>query len=174
MLTTHYRRRILRRSPSQRHRPRHIYIYRIIPLARPFWHLASLTRCLLLGLKEGRNIMSDQRHWRSNKLTWRNERWVNRKPCGVLIRIADSERRSPLLTIILMLITISTSTLAVFATPTRPLSHTLSLAHRASNDSSLLECLQVTPPILSPVGSCQQTLMAHTFAASYGQPFVGK
>jgi hypothetical protein len=174
MLMTLYRQRIPRRPPFQRHRLRHIYIHRIIPPRRPFRYLTSFIRCLLLGLKEGRNIMSDQRHWRSNKLAWRNERWANRKPCGVRTRIADSGRRSPLLTIILMLITISTSTLAVFATPTRALSHTQSLARRASNDSSLLECLQVTPPILSPVGSCQQTLMVHTFAASYGQPFVGK
>ncbi|KAI4936748.1 uncharacterized protein J4E92_001472 [Alternaria infectoria] len=32
----------------------------------------------------------------------------------------------------------------------------------------------VAPPVLSPVDACQQTLMVHTFASSYGQPFVGQ
>lgn len=43
-----------------------------------------------------------------------------------------------------------------------------------TNYSSLLECLQVGPPILSSAGGCQQTLMSHVFASSYGQPFVGE
>ncbi|KAL1797239.1 hypothetical protein ACET3X_003845 [Alternaria dauci] len=51
---------------------------------------------------------------------------------------------------------------------------TVSLRNRATNESSLLECLEVTPPVLSPTDACQQTLMVHTFAYSYGQPFVGQ
>lgn len=42
-----------------------------------------------------------------------------------------------------------------------------------TNESSLLECLQVALPIAIPSAACQQTLMVHTFAFSYGQPFVG-
>jgi hypothetical protein len=43
-----------------------------------------------------------------------------------------------------------------------------------TNDSTpLLECLQVSPPVLSPK-TCQQTLMVHTFGASYGMPFVAQ
>jgi len=40
--------------------------------------------------------------------------------------------------------------------------------------ASLLECLQVGPPILSSAGGCQQNLMSHVFASSYGQPFIGQ
>lgn len=50
-----------------------------------------------------------------------------------------------------------------------------SLSSRAPNQSTpLLQCLQVSPPVLSPKTSCKSTLMVHTFAYSYGQPFVGQ
>ncbi|XP_014558656.1 hypothetical protein COCVIDRAFT_24903 [Bipolaris victoriae FI3] len=38
----------------------------------------------------------------------------------------------------------------------------------------LLQCLQPVPPVLSPVDGCQQIIMKHTFASSYGQPFVSE
>ena len=48
------------------------------------------------------------------------------------------------------------------------------LSSRAPNESvPLLECLQVSPPVLSS-NKCQQTLMVHTFAFSYDQPFIGQ
>lgn len=49
------------------------------------------------------------------------------------------------------------------------------LGSRAPNDSSNpLQVIQVSPPVLSPVSDCQQTLMVHTFGWSYGKPFVGE
>lgn len=48
------------------------------------------------------------------------------------------------------------------------------LIGRAPNATTpLLECLQVSPPVLSPKKSCETTLMVHEFAYSYGLPFVG-
>ncbi|EUC44959.1 hypothetical protein COCMIDRAFT_5810 [Bipolaris oryzae ATCC 44560] len=38
----------------------------------------------------------------------------------------------------------------------------------------LLQCLQPMPPVLSLVDGCQQIIMKHTFASSYGQPFIGE
>lgn len=38
----------------------------------------------------------------------------------------------------------------------------------------LLQCLQPMPPVLSPMDGCQQIIMKHTFAYSYGQPFIGE
>ncbi|KAB2578907.1 Peptide-N4-(N-acetyl-beta-glucosaminyl)asparagine amidase A [Lasiodiplodia theobromae] len=48
------------------------------------------------------------------------------------------------------------------------------LAVRADNASSQLAVLEVDPPVLvPPQPACQQTLMVHVFAYSYGTPFVG-
>ncbi|KAL5378676.1 hypothetical protein DPSP01_008902 [Paraphaeosphaeria sporulosa] len=48
------------------------------------------------------------------------------------------------------------------------------LSGRAPNATTpLLECLQVSPPVLSPKKSCEKTLMVHEFAYSYGIPFIG-
>lgn len=51
------------------------------------------------------------------------------------------------------------------------------LASRQVSDptnGSVLEIFQVYPPVLTPSNAtCKQTLMAHTFAYSYGQPYVG-
>lgn len=38
---------------------------------------------------------------------------------------------------------------------------------------TVLECFEVDPPVLTPSTSCSQVLMVHTFAFSYGMPFVG-
>jgi hypothetical protein len=73
----------------------------------------------------------------------------------------------------LILMTITQSTLATHAVSPGPKAQSLSLTPRAAANSSLLECLEVAPPVLSPSGGCQQTLMEYTFAYSYGQPFVG-
>ncbi|KAF2467066.1 uncharacterized protein BDR25DRAFT_72869 [Lindgomyces ingoldianus] len=86
-------------------------------------------------------------------------------------------RRMPFLSFFLMLITLPHPILASL-TAQQPslLSPGLALNSRASNaSSSLLDVIQVSPPVLNPAKpSCeQQTLMAHTFAWSYGVPFVG-
>lgn len=74
-----------------------------------------------------------------------------------------------------MLITLS---LPILASPSSPQSHLhrtgSALAARSPNDTApLLECLQVSPPVSSPKKSCEQTIMVHEFAFSYGIPFVG-
>ncbi|RMZ66052.1 peptide-N4-(N-acetyl-beta-glucosaminyl)asparagine amidase A [Pyrenophora seminiperda CCB06] len=74
----------------------------------------------------------------------------------------------------LMLIALFQSTSASSTTPSQPLAHTQSMERRVTNGSSLLQCLQVAPPVLSPAGGCHETLMEYTFARSYGQPFVGQ
>lgn len=38
---------------------------------------------------------------------------------------------------------------------------------------TVLECFEVEPPVLTPSASCSQVLMVHSFAFSYGMPFVG-
>lgn len=89
-------------------------------------------------------------------------------------RIVFDKRRWTLVCLSLMLIAISQSTLAALLAPPHTFSYTPSLSKRAANESSLLECLQVAAPISNPTGACQQVLMVHTFAFSYGHPFVGK
>ncbi|KAH3904981.1 hypothetical protein HBI56_218300 [Parastagonospora nodorum] len=79
----------------------------------------------------------------------------------------------PIAILFLILMTITQSTLAFHKVVSRSNGHSSSLTARAADNSSLLECLEVAPPILSPSGGCQQTLMVYTFALSYGQPFVG-
>jgi hypothetical protein len=74
----------------------------------------------------------------------------------------------------LILMTISHSTLALDNIASPSAAPTQSLSDSATNNSTLLECLQVAAPVLSPDDGCQRTLMVHTFAFSYGQPFVGK
>jgi hypothetical protein len=74
-------------------------------------------------------------------------------------------------TLCLMLITISRAS-SVFITPPQFLVQSSTL-NNPTNESSLLECLQVAPPIAIPSAACQQTLMVHKFAFSYGQPFIG-
>lgn len=44
-----------------------------------------------------------------------------------------------------------------------------------SNSTAPLTNFEVTSPVYTPLdAACTQTLMVHTFANSYGQPFVGK
>jgi hypothetical protein len=74
----------------------------------------------------------------------------------------------------LILMTILPSTLASHAISPRLNAPNSLLLGRTAENASLLECLQVAPPVLSSPGGCEQTLMVHTFGASYGQPFVGK
>jgi hypothetical protein len=73
----------------------------------------------------------------------------------------------------LILMTITHSTLALHTVASRSNGYSSSLTTRAADNSSLLECLEVAPPVLRPAGGCYQTLMVYTFASSYGQPFVG-
>lgn len=83
------------------------------------------------------------------------------------------KRLQPIAILFLILMTITQSTLAFHEIASRSNSRFPSLTARAADNSSLLECLEVAPPVLSPSGGCQQTLMVYTFALSYGQPFVG-
>ncbi|KAH7355602.1 peptide N-acetyl-beta-D-glucosaminyl asparaginase amidase A-domain-containing protein [Pyrenochaeta sp. MPI-SDFR-AT-0127] len=103
----------------------------------------------------------------------RNERLARLNMRRSTIRAAASKRSLYLISIFLMLITISHSTLASLPAPPRWSPQSYSLTSHAANESSPLECLQVAPPILSSPGDCQQTLMVHTFAYSYGKPFIG-
>ena len=117
----------------------------------------------------GWNIMGNQEQKSKSQLAWRT---------GGSLEVENPTRAVHgngslhLITLLLMLISLSQSTSAFLTTP--PYAQSPSLRSRASNQSSPLECLQVAPPVLSPAGECQQTLMVHTFAYSYGQPFVGK
>ncbi|CAN9258949.1 unnamed protein product [Alternaria alternata] len=107
---------------------------------------------------------------------------VSARRNGELLELASPLRAAPiygqsrLVALLLILMTLSQSASALLTTPpfAQSRSQTLSLRNRATNESSLLECLEVTPPVLSPTDACQQTLMVHTFAYSYGQPFVGQ
>lgn len=93
---------------------------------------------------------------------------------GSPTRAAASRRVPHIISVFLMLITMTHSTFASLSTPLQFSTQTHSLTSRAANESSPLECLQVAAPVLSPNGACQQTLMVHLFAYSYGQPFIGK
>lgn len=72
-----------------------------------------------------------------------------------------------------MLITIPRVTFALLITPPHLLLQSPAINSVANNESPPLECLQVAPPIAISSAACQQTLMIHTFAFSYGQPFIG-
>jgi hypothetical protein len=81
------------------------------------------------------------------------------------------------LTLLLILMNIARPTLAL--STSRTSCHYGSdqvLRSRAANQtSSLLRCLQVSPPVLSPTkSSYTEALMVHTFGYSYGKPFVGQ
>jgi hypothetical protein len=81
----------------------------------------------------------------------------------------------PFISLFLILISFSPWTLATFTAQQPDLLPVGSgLSSRAPNQSvPLLECVQVSPPVLSS-DKCQQTLMVHTFAFSYDQPFIGE
>jgi hypothetical protein len=74
----------------------------------------------------------------------------------------------------LVLMTILPSTFAFLEISPRPDGQSPTLRGRAADNSSLLECLQVAPPVLGANAQCQQTLMVYTFGSSYGQPFIGE
>ncbi|KAF2490870.1 hypothetical protein BU16DRAFT_469035 [Lophium mytilinum] len=84
----------------------------------------------------------------------------------------------PLVCTIIMLMTLSFHVLASpsSASEYRGLLPHRMLAGRASNQSSsFLDVFQVSPPVLSPEDApCEKTLMVHSFAFSYGKPFVGE
>ncbi|KAF2025466.1 hypothetical protein EK21DRAFT_76413 [Setomelanomma holmii] len=80
------------------------------------------------------------------------------------------DKRWFFVSLFLMLIAISQSTYAALLDS--PRSNLPSLSKRAANESSLLQCLQVAAPVPSPKTPCRQVLMVHTFAYSYGQPYI--
>jgi hypothetical protein len=88
-------------------------------------------------------------------------------------RVGQCYRRQ-IMALFLILMTISHLALALRTVTSSSTTQAQPLMGRAADNSSLLECLQVAPPILSSDHGCQQTLMVHTFAFSYGQPFIGK
>ncbi|KAH6639460.1 peptide N-acetyl-beta-D-glucosaminyl asparaginase amidase A-domain-containing protein [Boeremia exigua] len=79
-----------------------------------------------------------------------------------------------LLFMCLMLIAVPHFTSAVLVAPPQLLFQSPASNISTNVESSPLECLQVAPPIAIPSAACQQTLMVHTFAFSYGQPFIGR
>ncbi|KAH9876051.1 hypothetical protein J1614_003930 [Plenodomus biglobosus] len=111
----------------------------------------------------------------STKPTWPIDELKTIKMSQLSAPVAATKGSFQSLSILLMLITFAQITVAALITPAsfRDLS-VKPLSSWSANDASPLECLQVAPPVLSPTGGCQQTLMIHTFASSYGQPFVGK
>ncbi|KAH8701483.1 peptide N-acetyl-beta-D-glucosaminyl asparaginase amidase A-domain-containing protein [Phaeosphaeriaceae sp. PMI808] len=106
-------------------------------------------------------------------LVWHCNRWKQVAEQHVQKRLVASDRCWPLVSLFLVLMAITHSTTALHTMLPRSVPQTQFLTSRAVENASLLECLQVAPPILSPIGGCHQTLMVHTFAFSYGQPFVG-
>jgi hypothetical protein len=83
----------------------------------------------------------------------------------------------PLVCTILMLITLSFPVVALPPTSDQRglLSPRVLASHAENQTSTLLDVFQVSPPVRTPKdASCQQTLMVHSFAFSYGQPFVGE
>ena len=90
-------------------------------------------------------------------------------------RACQRQAALPFVSLFLILMTLSHPVLASLASPQSHLHRIGSaLVGRSPNETApLLECLQVSPPVLSPKTSCQQTLMVHEFAFSYGVPFVG-
>lgn len=88
-------------------------------------------------------------------------------------RSTYSGRLLQVLTICLMLISVPHVTFALLITPPQSLLQSPASSTPANNEYSLLDCLQVVHPIAISSAACQQTLMVHTFAFSYGQPFVG-
>jgi hypothetical protein len=81
----------------------------------------------------------------------------------------------PFISLFLMLMSFLPSTFAVLTAQQLDRTSVMSgVSRRAPNQTvPLLECLQVSPPVLSS-NKCHQTLMVHTFAFSYDQPFVGE
>lgn len=90
-------------------------------------------------------------------------------------RTCQRQAALPFVSFFLILMTLSHPILAVLAPP-QPQLHRVgsALAARSPNETApLLQCLQVSPPVLTPKTTCEQTLMVHEFAFSYGIPFVG-
>ncbi|CAI6338183.1 unnamed protein product [Periconia digitata] len=78
--------------------------------------------------------------------------------------------RLPVICFSLMLMSLLQPATAVF-TPQHSVGAQVLKSGAPNASTPLLECLQVSPPVLSP-DACQQTLMVHTFGLSYGMPFV--
>ncbi|KAF1964974.1 hypothetical protein BU23DRAFT_593906 [Bimuria novae-zelandiae CBS 107.79] len=90
-------------------------------------------------------------------------------------RACQHRAAMPFMSFLLILMALSHPILASLAL-SQPHLHRVgpALAGRSPNETApLLKCLQVSPPVLSPKTSCEQTLMVHEFAYSYGVPFVG-
>lgn len=118
--------------------------------------------------------MYDQEQESNRKLTRRVGRLAKLAMRESSVRGVFSKGGLNFVSLFLMLITVFHPTSALLTTPPQSLVQRQSLSNHATNDSGPLECLQVAPPILSPAAGCKQTLMVHTFAFSYGQPFIGK
>jgi hypothetical protein len=121
--------------------------------------------CVTMGEEEQRN---------NGAFGWRT--WGSFKEGLWTLSTPGASSNGPmhLISFFLMVTTLSQSTFALLTTPPQPHILTPALQSNVWNDSSLLQCLQVASPVLSPLGGCQQTLMVHTFAYSYGNPFIGK
>lgn len=84
--------------------------------------------------------------------------------------------RSGWLALLLLAIAFCSLVPVAAAIPHSRISPSKRLTTRAPTlNGSLLEVLEVAPPVESVTGAaCQETLMVYSFANSYGQPFVGE
>ncbi|PVH94122.1 hypothetical protein DM02DRAFT_203899 [Periconia macrospinosa] len=80
--------------------------------------------------------------------------------------------RLPMIYLFIMIMSLLQPITAAF-TPQHPPGTHILRTNAPNASTPLLECLQVSPPVLSP-DSCQKTLMVHTFGFSYGIPFVAE
>ena len=118
--------------------------------------------------------MGSWKHKSDGVYAWRIGRSLELDVRTSPTRAAPSYGLLRVATLFLMLITLFQCIFASPTAPPQPHVQTQSLGRRATNGSSLLQCLQVAPPVLSPGGGCHETLMEYTFARSYGQPFIGQ
>lgn len=96
------------------------------------------------------------------------QRWkLHRHPLGS----AYDNRPFRLFLTCLTLIALPCATFALGITHQVPINSFPSLS--LDNNGALLECVQIARPIAIPSAACQQILMVHDFALSYGQPFIG-
>lgn len=118
----------------------------------------------------------------SARLTPRVSELMYDQEQGICTKWLQSERnypqtavcawRLPVMCFSIMLMSFLQPTAAVFTSQYSATTHSLR-ASAPNTSTPLLECIQVSPPVLSP-DTCQQTLMVHTFGFSYGLPFVAE
>lgn len=143
------------------------------------WVLSACRRLTVHQQKPGCNVMMKKRKKRKEIPPNEGQRPAELWRLGERgLRFTSSNRRWTWVSCFLILITLSHSVFAFVPSHQlgllAPGSELQNRAPSANETSPLLECFEVSPPVLSPTKeSCQKTLMVHTFAWSYGHPFVG-